>query len=192
MDSAIKKALGSRYFPRVQLDLSTADWAKIFDNAFGEKLDPPFNPYKNSLNYLISTYTIPYVGLTGYVGASPLLQGEGAKAVNPLTPLIPVAITLLCCFSSINIFHPKTAYHFFISKLTSTIFSSKNYLLFIPQLVPNADLPIYRPKIRPCFHTWGTFTSNLYLTYINFTKSLTELGDFGRLGRLGSVTRPGR
>jgi hypothetical protein len=33
------------------------------------------------LNYLISIYTIPYVGLTGYVGASALLQGEGAKAL---------------------------------------------------------------------------------------------------------------
>jgi hypothetical protein len=89
VDSAIKKALGSHYFPRVQLDLSTANWAKIFDNAFGEKLNPPFNPYENSLNYLISIYTIPYVGLTGYVGASPLLKGEGAKAVSPLAHLRP-------------------------------------------------------------------------------------------------------
>jgi hypothetical protein len=118
----------------VQLDLSTANWAKIFDNAFGEKLNPPFNPYENDLNYLISTYTIPYVGLTGYVGASPLLQGEGAKAVSPVPTYGPNSTSYSpVVFSSINIFHPETAYHFFISKLPSTIFSSKNYLLFIPQ-----------------------------------------------------------
>ncbi|CAM6040095.1 unnamed protein product [Sphagnum compactum] len=78
---AIKEALGTYFFPRVQLDLSKDTWAKIFDNAFGEKLHPSFDPYANSLNYLISTYTIPYVGLTGYVGAAPLLTGEGAKAL---------------------------------------------------------------------------------------------------------------
>ncbi|CAM6056328.1 unnamed protein product [Sphagnum tenellum] len=79
--SAIQKALGPYYFPRVQLDLSNATWANLMDNAFGEKLNPPFNPYINSLNYLISIYTIPYVGLTGYVGTIPLLKGEGAKAL---------------------------------------------------------------------------------------------------------------
>lgn len=78
---ALQKALGSYYFPRVQLDLSAENWAKIIDNAFGENLNPPFNPYINSLNYLISIYTIPYVGLTGYVGTSALLQGAGAKAL---------------------------------------------------------------------------------------------------------------
>ncbi|CAM6051241.1 unnamed protein product [Sphagnum compactum] len=79
--TALQKQLGKYYFPRVQLNLSAANWAHIIDNAFGKKLNPPFNPYSNSLNYLISTYTIPYVGLTGYVGTIPLLQGEGAKAL---------------------------------------------------------------------------------------------------------------
>jgi hypothetical protein len=98
LDRAIKEALGTYFFPRVQLDLSKDTWAKIFDNAFGEKLHPSFDPYANSLNYLISTYTIPYVGLTGYVGAAPLLTGEGAKAVCLLTLapiLFPLSQTLI-------------------------------------------------------------------------------------------------
>jgi hypothetical protein len=94
LDRAIKEALGTYFFPRVQLDLSKDTWAKIFDNAFGEKLHPSFDPYANSLNYLISTYTIPYVGLTGYVGAAPLLTGKGAKAVCLLT-LAPIFFPLL-------------------------------------------------------------------------------------------------
>ena len=79
---AIKSILGKYAFPRVQLDVSKATWAATIDKAFGKKLNPPFDPYCNSLNYLISTYTIPYVGLTGYVGTNPLLSGMGAKSVS--------------------------------------------------------------------------------------------------------------
>lgn len=79
---AIKSILGKYAFPRVQLDVSKATWATTIDKAFGKKLNPPFDPYCNSLNYLISTYTIPYVGLTGYVGTNPLLAGMGAKSVS--------------------------------------------------------------------------------------------------------------
>lgn len=79
---AIKAILGKYKFPRVQLDVSKATWAETMDKAFGKKLNPPFDPYANSVNYLISTYTIPYVGLTGYVGTIPLLEGMGAKSVS--------------------------------------------------------------------------------------------------------------
>ncbi len=89
VDSILQKELGSYYFPRVQLNLSAANWANIIDEAFGEKLNPPFNPYINGLNFMISAYTIPYVGLTGYVGTIPLLQGVGAKTVSPVPHLRP-------------------------------------------------------------------------------------------------------
>jgi hypothetical protein len=83
---AIKAALGdapSCAFPRTQLDVSKKTWAETMDKAFmakfGKKLSPSFDPYEDSLKYLISTYTIPYVGLTGYVGANPLLKGYESK-----------------------------------------------------------------------------------------------------------------
>jgi hypothetical protein len=83
---AIKAALDYRpgcAFPRTLLDISKKTWAATMDKAFiatfGEPLVPPFDPYADSLKYLISTYTIPYVGLTGYVGANPLLQGYNSK-----------------------------------------------------------------------------------------------------------------
>jgi hypothetical protein len=177
VDSALQKALGSYYFPRVQLDLSAANWAKIIDNAFGETLNPPFNPYSNSLNYLISIYTIPYVGLTGYVGTIPLLQGEGAKAVSPVptyatssTNYSHLLFFIQQLFSSktsyhfssknyiIPLFHPKTTYHFFLQNRPSTTFSSKNYLPFIPQ---NWYLLLtYLPQNQPCFQIWGRCTSS--------------------------------
>jgi hypothetical protein len=89
VDSAFQQQLGNYYFPRVQLNLSAANWANIIDEALGQKLNPPFNPYANTVNFLISAYTIPYVGLTGYVGTIPLLQGAGAKAVSPVPHLRP-------------------------------------------------------------------------------------------------------
>ncbi|OMO54365.1 desiccation-related protein PCC13-62-like protein [Corchorus capsularis] len=66
-------------FPRPQLDLSKESFAKTMDKAFRRTLDPPFDPYANSINYLIASYLVPYVGLTGYVGASPRLQGAVSK-----------------------------------------------------------------------------------------------------------------
>jgi len=51
------------------------------DAAFGKRLSPPFDPYASSLHYLIASYVIPYVGLTGYVGANPKLQAAASKRV---------------------------------------------------------------------------------------------------------------
>ncbi|XP_031253018.1 desiccation-related protein PCC13-62 [Pistacia vera] len=66
-------------FPRPLLDLSPKSFAKVINKAFGKDLNPPFDPYQNSINYLIASYVIPYVGLTGYVGANPKLQGAVSK-----------------------------------------------------------------------------------------------------------------
>lgn len=91
---AIKTSLGPKYaFSRPLLDLSKANWAKTIDKAFNKTLNPPFDPYANSLNYLISTYAIPYVGLTGYVGANPLLKGEGAKSVSSIFTIMTALIS---------------------------------------------------------------------------------------------------
>ncbi|KAJ7568507.1 hypothetical protein O6H91_01G035100 [Diphasiastrum complanatum] len=76
---AIRETLKEYAIPRPQLDVSDKVWATAFDNAFGKKLNPPFNPYNNSLNYLIAIYAIPYVGLTGYVGANAHLSSAYAS-----------------------------------------------------------------------------------------------------------------
>ncbi|XP_059462533.1 desiccation-related protein PCC13-62-like [Corylus avellana] len=74
---AIQRAV--KGFPRPLLDLSAASFAKVVDSAFGRPLKPPFDPYATSLNFLLASYLIPYVGLTGYVGANPKLQGDSSK-----------------------------------------------------------------------------------------------------------------
>ncbi|KAG2726824.1 hypothetical protein I3843_01G126000 [Carya illinoinensis] len=66
-------------FPRPLLDLSAASFAKVVNSAFGRQLIPPFDPYASAINYLLASYLIPYVGLTGYVGANPKLQGATSK-----------------------------------------------------------------------------------------------------------------
>ena len=77
---AIKSLVGG--FPRPVIDLSGKHFAKIFDDAFGFHLDPPFDPYLNSVNYLLASYVIPYVGLVGYVGANPNINGFLSKRVK--------------------------------------------------------------------------------------------------------------
>merc|ERR1711915_578266 len=66
-------------FPRPQLNLTAANFGSIMNAALNTTLKPPFNPYANSVNYLLASYLIPYVGLTGYVGTNPHLQSATAK-----------------------------------------------------------------------------------------------------------------
>eukprot|EP00249_Psilotum_nudum_P036232 c6616_g1_i1 orf=102-1055(+) len=76
---AIRETVKDLAFPRPLLNVGEDVWGSLMDNAFGTTLNPPFNPYVNALNFLIAIYAIPYVGLTGYVGANPLLTGQTAK-----------------------------------------------------------------------------------------------------------------
>ncbi|KAA8545173.1 hypothetical protein F0562_019938 [Nyssa sinensis] len=64
---------------RPLLNLSASNFAKLIDEAFGYALRPPFNPYGDSLSYMIASYLIPYMGLVGYVGSNPSLQGYQSK-----------------------------------------------------------------------------------------------------------------
>jgi hypothetical protein len=64
------------------LDLSPQHFAKLFDEAVGFKLNPPFDPYLDPVHYLLASYVIPYVGLVGYVGTIPNLSGKTSRAVR--------------------------------------------------------------------------------------------------------------
>ncbi|KAK2996956.1 hypothetical protein RJ639_026395 [Escallonia herrerae] len=74
---ALKTTVGG--FPRPLLDLSVHNFAKLFDQAFGYPLVPPFDPYRDSLSYMLASYVIPYVGLVGYVGTNPNINGYITK-----------------------------------------------------------------------------------------------------------------
>ncbi|XP_020107783.1 desiccation-related protein PCC13-62-like [Ananas comosus] len=74
---AIESTVGG--FPRPLIDLSEKNFARLMDEAFGFHLNPPFNPYVNTLNYLLACYFLPYLGLTGYVGTNPSIDGYDSK-----------------------------------------------------------------------------------------------------------------
>ncbi|KAI4326467.1 hypothetical protein MLD38_031780 [Melastoma candidum] len=65
--------------PRPLLNISKESFADVFDVALGHKLVPPFDPYASSIHYLLASYLLPYVGLTGYVGAIPHLSNYTTK-----------------------------------------------------------------------------------------------------------------
>ncbi|KAJ6949940.1 desiccation-related protein PCC13-62-like [Populus alba x Populus x berolinensis] len=77
------RAISSRIggFPRPQLNLSSQSFATMFDQAVGFPLVPPFDPYANTINYLLASYLIPYVGLVGYVGTIPSLVTYNARSL---------------------------------------------------------------------------------------------------------------
>ncbi|KAF8387826.1 hypothetical protein HHK36_026487 [Tetracentron sinense] len=76
---AIKSTVNG--FPRPLLDLSSGSFAKLFDQAFGYNLDPPFDPYFSTVNFLLASYIVPYVGLVAYVGTAPNLNGYVSKGL---------------------------------------------------------------------------------------------------------------
>ncbi|KAK1282843.1 hypothetical protein QJS10_CPB22g00406 [Acorus calamus] len=51
------------------------------DAAFGTTLQPPFDPYANSLNFLLASYIIPYVGFTGLVGSAQIINSTTTHRV---------------------------------------------------------------------------------------------------------------
>ncbi|KAK3407400.1 hypothetical protein EUGRSUZ_K03461 [Eucalyptus grandis] len=66
---------------RPLLNLSAQNFETLFDRAVGRQLQPPFNPYGNTVNYLLASYVIPYVGLVGYVGTIPFLESYNSKSL---------------------------------------------------------------------------------------------------------------
>lgn len=103
-------------FPRPLLNLSAESFATVINNAFEKPLHPPFDPYANSINYLLASYVIPYVGLTGYVGANPKLQSPISRRV----------INICSCRRSINqnILKFLTFFVFLVVSLLLNIISS--------------------------------------------------------------------
>uniref|UniRef100_A0A0E0GMA8 Desiccation-related protein PCC13-62 n=1 Tax=Oryza nivara TaxID=4536 RepID=A0A0E0GMA8_ORYNI len=74
---AIQRTVGG--IPRPLIDLSAHNFARVMDEAVGYHLDPPFDPYANSLNFLLAVYVIPYLGINGYTGTNPLIDGYATK-----------------------------------------------------------------------------------------------------------------
>ncbi|KAM0936051.1 hypothetical protein DsansV1_C27g0199351 [Dioscorea sansibarensis] len=116
-------------FPRPLLDLSSKTFAKVMDSALNLTLEPPFDPYANELNFLIASYLIPYVGLTGYVGAIPLLTNPHAKRL--VAGLLGVesaqdaVIRTLLYERATNCVHP---YNITVADFTSRISDLRNQL----------------------------------------------------------------
>ncbi|XP_021742929.1 desiccation-related protein PCC13-62-like [Chenopodium quinoa] len=73
----IKKTVGG--LPRPLMDLSPNFFAKIVNKAFERDLEPPFDPYRDNLSYMLASYIIPYLGLNGYVGANSQIKGYASR-----------------------------------------------------------------------------------------------------------------
>lgn len=50
--------------PCPTLDI-TGGFQKYFDKAVGKTSNPPFDPYKNDVNFLLATFSLEEIGATG-------------------------------------------------------------------------------------------------------------------------------
>lgn len=79
---SVIEAAGGRGIKRPLLNLSKEVFSDIFDEAIGFKLEPRFDPYSNSINFLLAANMFPYTGLVGLVGATPLLLLPQSRKVK--------------------------------------------------------------------------------------------------------------
>ncbi|KAE8772264.1 desiccation-related protein PCC13-62-like [Hordeum vulgare] len=77
---AITQANGG--FPRPPIDLSADRFAAVMDDAMGARLDPPFDAYNGTVNFLLASYIFPHVTAAGAVGISPNLMGYASKRLH--------------------------------------------------------------------------------------------------------------
>uniref|UniRef100_A0A0E0KYK7 Desiccation-related protein PCC13-62 n=1 Tax=Oryza punctata TaxID=4537 RepID=A0A0E0KYK7_ORYPU len=56
---AITQSMGG--FPRPAIDLSDAVFAAVMDDAMATRLDPPFDAYASSVNFLLASYILPHI-----------------------------------------------------------------------------------------------------------------------------------
>lgn len=95
---AIKRAV--KGFPRPLINLNKDLFAQIVDQAFGQPLNPPFDPYANSLNYQLAAYITTLVGPDMYVGIIPKLQNTESKEVSDQFLKLFFRFCLLTCLKS--------------------------------------------------------------------------------------------
>ncbi|KAK1692954.1 hypothetical protein QYE76_009651 [Lolium multiflorum] len=77
---AITNAMGG--FPRPAIDLSADRFAAIMDDAMGTRLDPPFDAYNSTVNFLLASYILPHVTASVTVGIAPALMGYSSKRLH--------------------------------------------------------------------------------------------------------------
>ncbi|CAN6331432.1 unnamed protein product [Urochloa humidicola] len=77
---AIRQAVGG--FPRPAIDLGTDRFAMIMDDAMGARLDPPFDPYNSTVNFLLASYLFPHVTAAATMSISSSLMGFVSKRLQ--------------------------------------------------------------------------------------------------------------
>nr|AAU44142.1 hypothetical protein [Oryza sativa Japonica Group]AAV32205.1 hypothetical protein [Oryza sativa Japonica Group] len=78
---AITQSMGG--FPRPAIDLSDAVFAAVMDDAMATRLDPPFDPYASSVNFLLASYILPHITASAALLPHGLLLQAGKPAKKP-------------------------------------------------------------------------------------------------------------
>ncbi|CAL4902926.1 unnamed protein product [Urochloa decumbens] len=77
---AIRQAVGG--FPRPAIDLGADRFAMVMDDAMGVRLDPPFDPYNSTVNFLLASYIFPHVTAAATMSISSSLMGFVSKRLQ--------------------------------------------------------------------------------------------------------------
>jgi len=78
----ISSKLGDKAIARPTIDISRHVWGGLFNEAFGRKLKPAFDPYTTGNHFLLAAYMLPYISYTGLVALNAHTKGKSARNVS--------------------------------------------------------------------------------------------------------------
>lgn len=81
IDRLIRSKLKGKAVPRPQLDISRSVWARFLAQALEQELIPPFNPYNDTISFLVAAQVLPYAALSAYFDQSSHIVGQEAQKV---------------------------------------------------------------------------------------------------------------
>ena len=84
VDRELSTKLGAKAITRPEIDISRKVWNGLFNEAFGVKLKPAFDPYTTGNHFLLAAYMLPYVSYTGYVSIGMHAEGSSARDVSSI------------------------------------------------------------------------------------------------------------
>ncbi|KAK7264749.1 hypothetical protein RJT34_32359 [Clitoria ternatea] len=116
-------------FPRPLMNISKGLFGEIVNQAFGQTLNPPFDPYSNTLNFRLASYIISLVAPTMYAGIIPKLQNTTSKEL--VAGLLGVASGLTSTVRSYLYERrhlPVIPYTFTVTEFTNRVSNQANML----------------------------------------------------------------
>lgn len=122
----IREYLSNHVISRPLINIGDS-WVTLFKAAYNYEVNVNFDPYSGDVAWLLASYVLPYVGLTGYVGTNPNLYFMESKKL--LAGVLGVEGSQDCLLRTLlYTMEDQTLYNFSVVDVTVHISALRNKL----------------------------------------------------------------